>query len=977
MMKSRENGTNGVQNGHGQHRPVPSKSSVPAFGTQANALLRKNLIFQMRNYKTNVCAIAFPIVICLLLFGLQTVINKVLDRPGLKCGCVDRTNPQTGLIEKVCGLQYTIDPVQAAFCAVDHPPEWPALMQVPNPRLGLSDNPLGDFFRGTAIRYTGRDPQSAQALANQLIVNDIDIDATDPLIKYSNVVVGSPTSLEETLILEQAFIKDDLYVLQKSRCTDTEEFQLSLTYNLSGLVVPYNGTPRCITSLLLFSEDVTQINRDIYLAAQNRISAGDNRHNDFVTAYDFGDTSADKLNVSVFYNAYGSSKANSVAPEYLRVSRPMNLAAQAYLRFLTGAQAKLSLWFVKEMPRAASELRLDLTVLLGPLFYMWVSALLFPVIMTTLVYEKQKNLRMMMKMHGLGDGAYWVITYAYFLVLSLVYFVFFVALGSAVGLKFFRLNSYSLQFVFFFIYMNLQIALSFLVASIFQNTKTATVCGYMYVFGFGLMGQFFFRALLEDPKTGRGWIFGMELLPGFSLYRGLYEFGHYSLIGNFQGTQGMQWRDLKDKQNGLTTVFEIQAIEWFVFLAVTFYLDQVMASSGAGVKRHPLFCLGCSWNNSRKRRGSSVNEEERSLSKSKSQREREDLGLDMDKPDVAAERARVEQLRDMPNDTCAIVCDDLKKVYPGKDGNQDKYAVRGLSLGVETGECFGMLGPNGAGKSTTINMMIGLLTPSSGTAYIHGLDIRRDMNRIYTSMGVCPQHDLIWEQLTGREHLLFYGRLKNLKGPALWNAVDASLKSVNLFESGVGDKKTKEYSGGMKRRLSVAISLIGDPKVVYMDEPSTGLDPASRSNLWNIVKEAKKDRAIILTTHSMEEAEALCDRLCIFVNGQLQCIGDSRELTSRYGGVYVLTMTTPVEDEQEVIDLVETLSRHSQKIYGLAGTQKFELPKAEVQIARVFATVERAKQRLRIQAWGISDTSLEDVFIKVAREAQQGDADWS
>ncbi|BBN10058.1 ABC-2 type transport system ATP-binding protein [Marchantia polymorpha subsp. ruderalis] len=977
MMKSTENSANVLQNGHGQQRSVPTKSSVPAFGTQANALLRKNLIFQMRNYKTNVCAIAFPVVICLLLFGLQAVINKVLDRPGLKCGCVDRINPQTGLSEQLCGLQYTTDPVQAAFCPVDHPPEWPALMQVPNPRRVVSDNPLGDFFRGTAILYTGQDPQTAQALMNQLIVNNIDVDTTDPLIKYSDVVVGSPTSLEDTLILEQAFIKDDLYVLQNSRCTNNEDFQLSLTYNLSGLIVPYNGTPRCITSLYPFSEDVTQINRDIYLAAQSRISAGDKKHNDFVTAYDFGDTSADKLNVSVFYNAYGASLPNTLPPRYHRVSRPMNLAAQAYLRFLTGAQAKLSVWFLKEMPRAASELRLDLTILLGPLFYMWVSALLFPVIMTTLVYEKQKNLRMMMKMHGLGDGAYWVITYAYFLALSLVYFFFFVALGSAVGLKFFRLNSYSMQFVFFFIYMNLQIALSFLVATIFQNTKTATVCGYMYVFGFGLMGQFFFRALLEDLQTGRGWIFGMELLPGFSLYRGLYEFGQYSLIGNFQGTEGMQWRDLKDKQNGLKTVFQIQAVEWIVFLAVTCYLDQVMASSGAGVKRHPLFCFGCSWNNRRKRRGASVNEEERALSKSKSQREREDLGLDMEKPDVAAERARVEQLRDMPSNTCAIVCDDLKKVYPGKDGNQDKYAVRGLSLGVETGECFGMLGPNGAGKSTTINMMIGLLTPSSGTAYIHGLDITRDMNRIYTSMGVCPQHDLIWEQLTGREHLLFYGRLKNLKGPALWNAVDASLKSVNLFDRGVGDKKTKEYSGGMKRRLSVAISLIGDPKVVYMDEPSTGLDPASRSNLWNIVKEAKKDRAIILTTHSMEEAEALCDRLCIFVNGQLQCIGDSKELTSRYGGVYVLTVTTPVEKEQEVIDLVETLSRHSQKIYGLAGTQKFELPKAEVQIARVFSTVERAKQRLRIQAWGISDTTLEDVFIKVAREAQQGDADWS
>jgi ABC-type multidrug transport system ATPase subunit len=109
--------------------------------------------------------------------------------------------------------------------------------------------------------------------------------------------------------------------------------------------------------------------------------------------------------------------------------------------------------------------------------------------------------------------------------------------------------------------------------------------------------------------------------------------------------------------------------------------------------------------------------------------------------------------------------------------------------------------------------MIGFLKPTSGTAFIQGLNIQTEMDQIYSCMGVCPQHDLIWEQLTGREHLFFYGRLKNLTGTALKNAVDASLRSVNLYENGVGDKLAGKYSGGMKRRLSVAISLIGNPQV--------------------------------------------------------------------------------------------------------------------------------------------------------------------
>jgi ABC-type multidrug transport system ATPase subunit len=263
--------------------------------------------------------------------------------------------------------------------------------------------------------------------------------------------------------------------------------------------------------------------------------------------------------------------------------------------------------------------------------------------------------------------------------------------------------------------------------------------------------------------------------------------------------------------------------------------------------------------------------------------------------------------------------------------------------------------------------MTGIIKPSSGTAFVQGLDILTDMDRIYTTIGVCPQHDLLWEKLSGREHLLFYGRLKNLKGSVLTQAVEESLRSVNLFHGGIGDKQVSKYSGGMKRRLSVAISLIGSPKVVYMDEPSTGLDPASRKSLWDVVKRAKRKGAIILTTHSMEEAEILCDRIGIFVDGSLQCIGNPKELKSRYGGSYVLTVTTSEEHEKEVEQLVHNISTNAKKIYRTAGTQKFELPKQEVKIGEVFKALEKAKTMFPVVAWGLADTTLEDVFIKVAQ----------
>ncbi|MED6136471.1 Phospholipid-transporting ATPase abca7 [Stylosanthes scabra] len=418
----------------------------------------------------------------------------------------------------------------------------------------------------------------------------------------------------------------------------------------------------------------------------------------------------------------------------------------------------------------------------------------------------------------------------------------------------------------------------------------------------------------------------------------------------------MRWGDLNNSTNGMKEVLIIMFVEWILVLFFAYYLDQVF-TSGSG--KSPFFFL----KGFQKKPLSSFGKP--SLGKQGSK-----VFIQMDKHDVSQEREKVEQLLLEPTINQAIICDNLKKVYPGRDGNPDKLAVRGLSLALPNGECFGMLGPNGAGKTSFINMMIGLTKPTAGTAFVQGLDIRTHMNGIYTSMGVCPQHDLLWETLTGREHLLFYGRLKNLKGSALTQAVEESLKSVNLFHGGVDDKQAGKYSGGMKRRLSVAISLIGDPRVVYMDEPSTGLDPASRNNLWNVVKHAKRDRAIILTTHSMEEAEVLCDRLGIFVDGSLQCIGNPKELKARYGGTYVFTMTTTMDHEKDVEAMVQQLYPAAKKVYHISGTQKFELPKEEVQIASVFRAVETAKRNFTVSAWGLADTTLEDVFIKVARDAQ-------
>ncbi|KAG7951590.1 hypothetical protein I3843_12G015600 [Carya illinoinensis] len=866
-----------------------------SFWTQANALLRKNVTYQKRNIKTNIRLISFPFILCILLVALQAFINSQLDKPSNNCGCTCRDTTGDGKCEKVCGLEYS-DLDQAATCPIPNPPEWPPLLQVPAPEyravrtdfIPFTDLPnescrsLGSC--PATFLFTGNNQSLGKILVKNMVSTSLNINTSDAVDSLATGVAGSDTYPQTNNFLDPAFFSGVPIYNVQSQCFPNSTVSVSFLES----AIPVQEEVQCVQGFSLWRNSSSEINDELYKGY--RKGNPERKINEIVAAYDFLNSNGNRFNVSIWFNSTYKNDSGQTSIGLVRVPRSVNLASNAYIQFLRGPGTKIIFEFVKEMPKPGTKLRLDLSSLLGTLFFTWVILQLFPVILTSLVYEKQQKLRIMMKMHGLGDGPYWMISYAYFLLISFIYMLCFVIFGSVIGLKFFTMNDYSLQFVFYFLYINLQIALAFLAAAMFSNIKTAAVVGYICVFGTGLLGGFLFQFFIQDTSFPRGGIIAMELYPGFALYRGLYEFSQASFTGDFLGTNGMRWGDLSDSVNGMAEVMIIMFVEWFVVIFLAFYVDQVV-SSGSG--KSPLFFLQIFRKNTSSFRRPSL------------QRQDSKVFVQMEKPDVLQESEKVEQLLLEPNSSHAIVVDNIKKVYPGRDGNSAKFAVRGLSLALPRGECFGMLGPNGAGKTSFISM-----------------------------------------------------------------AVEESLKGVNLFNGGVADKQAGKYSGGMKRRLSVAISLIGDPKVVYMDEPSTGLDPASRNNLWNVVKRAKQDRAIILTTHSMEEAEVLCDRLGIFVDGSLQCIGNPKELKARYGGSYVFTMTTSSDHEQDVEIMVRHLSPNANKIYHISGTQKFELPKQDIRIADVFKAVENAKSRFTVFAWGLADTTLEDVFIKVARGAQ-------
>jgi ABC-2 type transport system ATP-binding protein len=242
--------------------------------------------------------------------------------------------------------------------------------------------------------------------------------------------------------------------------------------------------------------------------------------------------------------------------------------------------------------------------------------------------------------------------------------------------------------------------------------------------------------------------------------------------------------------------------------------------------------------------------------------------------EIRAKKVLSEDIYD-PDGESAIIIKDLVKEFG------EVTAVDGINLDIKKGELFGLLGPNGAGKTTTINMLVGLLNPTEGTAKVGGYDVKRDLSKIKEMIGVCPQEASVYKFLKGRENVELFGNLFEMDKKLLKERADKFFEASGLKEA--SNRKVKGYSGGMIRQLNLIISLINDPKIVFLDEPTVGMDPRARRKTWNFIGDLKQDdKTIILTTHYIEEAEALCDRVGIIDYGKLIALGSPQELMKKH-----------------------------------------------------------------------------------------------
>ncbi|XP_013143540.1 PREDICTED: ATP-binding cassette sub-family A member 3-like isoform X2 [Papilio polytes] len=335
-------------------------------------------------------------------------------------------------------------------------------------------------------------------------------------------------------------------------------------------------------------------------------------------------------------------------------------------------------------------------------------------------------------------------------------------------------------------------------------------------------------------------------------------------------------------------------------------------------------------------------------------------GVDKDYNDALLQVVHDEEPKGVPMGICI---ENLTKVYKGR-----KKAVDNLNLRMYENEITVLLGHNGAGKTTTISMLTGMVPPTSGSASINGYNIVRETELARKSLGICPQHNVLFPDLTVAEHIMFYSRLKGVPHNKLQDEVNHFVKLLELEEK--RDAVSAQLSGGQQRRLSVGAAMCGASRVVLLDEPTSGLDPAARRSLWDLLQKEKKGRTMILTTHFMDEADVLGDRIAIMSGGKLQCVGTPYFLKKHYGIGYKLTIVK--KDDCDVLNVTAFFKRHVPDIRentNIGSELTYILPNDHVsKFPDMLKEFEQKREEMKVSSYGLSVTSLEEVFMKAGVE---------
>eukprot|EP01107_Rhizomastix_libera_P015006 TRINITY_DN5198_c0_g1_i2.p1 TRINITY_DN5198_c0_g1~~TRINITY_DN5198_c0_g1_i2.p1 ORF type:complete len:595 (-),score=183.73 TRINITY_DN5198_c0_g1_i2:21-1805(-) len=577
-----------------------------------------------------------------------------------------------------------------------------------------------------------------------------------------------------------------------------------------------------------------------------------------------------------------------------------------------------------------------------------------------IIKEKQSKAKHLQVTCGVNLLSYWAANVVWDMLNFVIIVILSMIVFSIFGNKQFVGTAdrfFATAFLFFFFAFSAQ-CIAYSLSFIFDNPTSALlgIAGIINVVGFALiLMDFILNSILNTIEINKSLKKLYRIFPPYNLGEGIT-----TLASTTSQVNAFSWEIVG------RSIF-LMFIEGFILLVFTLSIDLGWISFAKdelrkGCKQFYHFLLG-------------------KLSKLQEGGEMKDFssavvveffGSQMDE-DVLKEKKKVEEIMEKRQkgdyqigQNEKILIHNLRKVFPSNGKVPEKVAVDSLNLIVPKGECFGFLGVNGAGKTTTLSMLTHDIEPTSGSALISGFDVLSEYKQMSSLVGYCPQFDPLLDKLTGKEHLRLFGRLKGIPEEKLEKACDQLLLHTGMKRW--GDNLTETYSGGTKRKLSLAIALIGCPEVVFLDEPSSGMDPVARRYMWNVIKAASKTKSISLTTHSMEECEALCTRVGIMVGGKLHCLGAVQHLKSKFGKGYLLEIKSSSNHAWGVKEFIvehfegAILSEeHQERV-------KYSLPKSSVSLGEIFSKIEMERQNLGIVDYSVSQTTLEEVFINVTKK---------
>ncbi|XP_045632438.1 phospholipid-transporting ATPase ABCA3-like [Ursus americanus] len=554
-------------------------------------------------------------------------------------------------------------------------------------------------------------------------------------------------------------------------------------------------------------------------------------------------------------------------------------------------------------------------------------------IMRSIVWEREKRLKEYQLIIGLKN---WIIWAAYFF----TFFFFYIIIISMICVLFsifsepiFRFSDCSFIFVFLMCYAIASIFFAFMISTFFNKVRLAASAGSLLYFAsffpFNAITQFYGELTLTK-KVAACLSSNVALALGIS-----------RLLKLELRQIGIRWDNIWTPVNlednlMFGHILLMLLLDAFLYGLVTWYIETVFPGQYGVPQPWYFFLMHSYW-----------------FGEPKIRRKKEEMKSCGETPNKYFEA-------EPANLVAGIQIKHLYKEFG------DKVVVNNMSLNLYKGQITILLGQNGAGKTTALSLLIGMYSALfRAEVYIHGFDMSKNLFEIRKHLGFCPQHDILFNDLTLLENLFFYSVVKGLYQNVYSMEIDHMLSTFNLLEK--RNTFSRSLSGGMKRKLAIIIALIGGSQVMILDEPSSGMDPVSRRATWDLLHQYKQDRTIILTTHYMDEADLLGDRIAIMVKGTLQCCGSSVFLKEIYGAGYQIVMEKESHCDVEKISAIIHSHIPDATVENFTGAElSFILPKEYTQrFEALINDLENKQKELGIANFGASITTMEEVFIKV------------